>query len=543
MSLSTFSNNRRRVRLPLLEIVSVLCLMGALLLFAVELIGFSQTRDRLQSDITVAQVAVGGLTSVEAQTRWEQAYTQPIELRYEGSPIQLDPASVGFRTNSETMLAEALARSTDDSNYWLAFWNYLWRRPVEPINVALSAQYQEGLVRTFLEGIAARYDRPPGTPQPALATLTFEMGTPGYTLDVDAAMRLVDQALHDPVNRVIDLPVIQANPIDNGLQALREMIVAYLDAQGFIYDGQTTVASVYIMDLTTGEEINLNGDVAFSAASTVKIPIMLAYYKFKDFALSQDEAWLLVNSLLCSNNSSSNLLMQIMGEDDIFAGLQYVTDNTRYLGARNTYITAPFDLGVEGQVLGSNPIPQTHPNPRFNTDPDLYNQTTAEDLGTLLMMIYDCATYGSGLRLAYPNGEYNQTECQQMLEVMSANNLERLLQGGIPAGTRIAHKNGWLYNVHADAGIVFPPNGRNYIIAVFVWESGEFFDYTRAWPLIEEISRAAWNYFSPEQAEVSRRTDLPELAQSCDLFRPPSAEATNLNDIDSWRTAAPAATQ
>ena len=369
-----------------------------------------------------------------------------------------------------------------------------------------------------------------------LETLTFEPGTPGYTLDVDAAMTLVDQALHDPFNRVVDLPVTQANPVDNGLQALRDLIVAYLDSQGFIYDGQSTVAAVYIQDLTTGEEINLNGDVAFSAASTVKIPIMLALYKYRDFALSPEEAWLLVNSLLCSNNSSSNLLLETVGGgSDIFAGLQYVTDNVRYLGARNTYITAPLDLGIEGQVLGSNPIPQTHPNPRFNTDPDLYNQTTAEDLGTLLMMIYDCATQRSGLMTAYPNGEYNQTECQQMLNVMSANDLERLLQAGIPSGVRIAHKNGWLQNVHADAGIVFPPNGHNYVITAFVWEAGEFFDYNRAWPLIEEISRAAWNYFSPEQAELSRRTDLPVAAQSCDMFLPPSMEDTNLNDINAWR--------
>ena len=125
-----------------------------------------------------------------------------------------------------------------------------------------------------------------------------------------------------------------------------------------------------------------------------------------------------------------------------------------------------------------------------------------------------------------------------MLQVMSANDLERLLQAGIPAGVRIAHKNGWLENVHADAGIVFPPNGRNYIITAFVWEAGEFFDYNRAWPLIEEISRAAWNYFSPEQAELSRRTDLPGAAQSCDLFRPPSMEQTNLNDINAWRNGA-----
>ncbi len=538
MGIGGLGAGRRRIRLPWLELLSAGFLLAALLMFAFELVGFSRERDRLQADITVAQIPVGNMSATEAQARWEEIYTRPVELSYKGSPIVLEPTSVGFRTNSEVMMAAALAESTDESSFWLAFWNYLWRRPVEPINVDLVAEYQQSLVRSFLEDIAVRYDRPPGLGEPDLDTLTFGAGASGYRLDVEAALPLIDQALRDPFSRFVELPVQMESPVDSGLEALRNLIITYLDSQGFIYDGQTTVASVYIMDLTTGEEINLNGDVAFSAASTVKIPIMLAYYYYAAFAPSQEEAWLLVNSLLCSNNASSNLLMQIMGQQgtDIFPGLQYVTDVVEHIGARNTYITAPLYLGIEGQELGSNPIPQTNPNPRFDTDPDIYNQTTAEDMGTMLMMIYDCAKYGSGLRVAYPEGEYTQTECQQMLEVMSGNDLQRLIQAGLPLGTRVSHKNGWLQTMHADAGIVFPPNGRDYIIAVFVWEDGDFFDYQRAWPLIEEISRAAWNYFSPESPMTSRRTDLPVTAQQCEgIFLPPSMEETDLNDIDGWK--------
>ncbi len=539
MTVGGLGVSRRRARRPWLELISAGLLLAALLLFVVELIRFSQERDRLQADITVAGIPVGGLTPVEAQVRWEEVYALPLTLSYQGSPIILDPASVGFRTNSEVMLAEALARSTDESSFWLAFWNYLWRRPVEPVNVPLVAEYQQSLVRAFLEDVAARYDRPPGTSRADLATLTFEPGEPGYRLDIDAALPLVAEGLFDPYDRYVELPVeTTAAAGRGGLDGLRDLIIAYLDSQGFIYDGQTTIASVYIMDLLTGEEINLNGDVAFSAASTIKVPILISYFHYQTFAPPQEDAWLLANSLLCSNNSSSNLLMQIMGGagTDIFPGLQYVTDVARSVGARNTYITAPLVLGVEGQEFGSNPIPQTNPNPRFDTDPDPYNQTTAEDMGTLFMMIYDCAKYGSGLRAIYPDGEFTQTECQQMLELMSGNDLQRLIQAGVPRGTRVSHKNGWLNTMHADAGIVFPPNGHDYIISVFVWQAGEFFDYQVAWPLIEEISRAAWNYFSPENPLTSRRTDLPPVAQSCDQFLPPSMEQTNLNDIDGWRT-------
>jgi len=334
------------------------------------------------------------------------------------------------------------------------------------------------------------------------------------------------------------LPVTITDGSRIGIETLHDTIIAYLDSQGFIYDGQSTVASVFILDLETGEEVNINSDVAFSAASTVKMSILIDYYRQLLFAPSDDEAYLMAQSLLCSNNSSSNLLMQISGGGtDIFRGIANVTTTTQAIGARNSYISAPLYLGGD-QVLGSIAAPPTNSNPAFNTGADPYNQITTEDLGTLFTQIYDCANYGSGLMVAYPDGEFSQNECRQMLELTSANDLERLLQGGVPADARISHKNGWLDNVHGDAGIVFPSNGNNYVIAVFVWENVEFFSFTRAWPLIEGISRTAWNYFSPEAPLVAPRSDLPEYAADCVNFSPPYGEV-NLNDINAWRTTVP----
>jgi beta-lactamase class A len=319
------------------------------------------------------------------------------------------------------------------------------------------------------------------------------------------------------------------------LKTLEELIIAYLDAQGFIYDGQTTVASVYILDLATGEEINILGDVAFSAASTMKFPILIDFYRYLDAPPTQEEAWLMANSLLCSNNDSSNLIMQIIGGNDLFQGIGSVTNTAQYLGARNTYITAPFVTGASNQVLGSIPAPQTRPNPNFNTGADPFNQTTPEDLGTLLALTYDCAVHSSGLRAAYPGDEFTQNECRQMLELMSGNDLVRLLQGGLPPGTRISHKNGWIFDTVGDAGIVYSDEGNDYVISIFLWEQTEFQDYEKLWPLVEGISRAAWNYFNPNQALITPREDMPVAAQECEGNYLPPFGQVNLDDIDSWR--------
>lgn len=539
--LTTLGSRRRRRGFPLLPVASLLMLSGAAALFIIQLVNFSQQSDRLPAGLTVAGVAVGGLTPGEAVARWESAYAQPIILYYENSPIVLEPAQVGFRTSRDTMLAAALASGESGGGFWLRFFNYLTLQEFQqPLDIPLTAEYQENLLRQFILDIAARYDRPAGNSSYDLQTLTIIPGGGGAELDVEAAVQMVDAALRDPNNRTVVLPVRQSESSSPGLQSLRELIIAYLDSQGFIFDGQSTIASVYIMDLQTGEEISLLGDVAFSAASMMKVGILIDYFRYLAFAPSQDEAWLLANSLLCSNNASSNLLMQISGggrETDLFNGIANVTNTVQYIGARNTFITAPFVLGIQGQQLGSIPAPPTSPNQQYRTTADPYNQTTTEDLGTMFAMIYDCAYYGSGLMAAYPEGEFTQNECRQMLELMSGNDLLRLLQAGLPAGTRISHKNGWTTtDMHGDAGIVFPPNGRNYVIAVMLWENSDFFPYNRAWPLIEGISRAAWNYFSPEQPLLTPRTDIPELAQDCEgNYLPPDPSMVDLYDIDGWR--------
>lgn len=533
------SRNRKR-RLPFLSILSTAMVFAAAGIFLIQLIAFSQQDELMAAGIRVGGVDVSGETQNSAIIKWQQVYEQPLTLYYQDSPILLQPSAIGFRLNNETMLAQALNARETASNFWLRFFNYLTGQQLaEGGDIELSAEYQQGLLANYLEDLARRYDRPPGRPGYDVATLTVYEGARGSTLDIPAATRMIEAALFEPVNREVQLPTGDSAASRPNLNTLQQMIVDYLDSKGFIYDSQGSVASVFIMDLQTGEEINLLGDVAFTAASTNKVPILIDFYRFKDFPPDQDEAYIMANSLLCSRNSSSNLLLRLIGggiEGSEFAGLTSVSQTAKDVGARNTFIAAPFVDGTAGQQFGSIAIPDTEPNASFNTGPDPYNQTTAEDIGTLFAQIYDCANYSSGLMTAFPD-DFTQQECRQMLELMSANDLQRLLQGGIPPGTRISHKNGWLGDMVGDAGIVYSPNGRNYVIAVYLWEETEanFQNYEQLWPLVEDISRAAWNYFNPDNTLLTPRNDLPRTAQDCEGNYLPPAGRVNLDDIWSWR--------
>jgi beta-lactamase class A len=546
MDYGRLGDKRRRLMLPVLEIVSSILLLVAVVLIMLEMVQYNRQRDDLPTDLTIAGVAVGSLNEGDAQARLESVYThQSVQLLYDGSLILLRPPEVDFRLNTDLMLSEAVARSDRQKSYWGGFWNYLERRPVAAVSVPLNATVPEGNLRDYLEGIAARYDTQSGQAGYDLATLTFSSGRAERRLDIDQAIPLVEQALFDPEpeHRLVVLPLVNTNAAQQNIDALREAILALMQSRGFVYNGPDTVASVYVMNLANGDEVRILSDVPHSAVSTIKIPIMINLFR-KELLISQDEAYLLTESILCSNNASSNLLMQVVGEgtdgnEMIRDGLNQVSCTAQALGATHTYISAPLDVGDE-RLKFEAPVcrPQTPGNTSYPMPgTDVWSQTTAEDMGMLLTDIYDCAYHSSGLMAVYPQ-DITQTECLQMLQVLSGNYIDRLIALGLPEGTRLAHKNGWGPVTSADAGIVFSPGG-DYVLSAYTYEpdtDNNKLPTIASWELIEEISRLTWNYFNPDQPLLQRREPINSYtAVDCISFNPQNIDLIDLNDINANR--------
>lgn len=531
---------QRKTRGIWLPFLSIGCLIAALALFVTELLAYSQGSEQLPTNVTIAGVDVSNQTPEQAATLLQQTYLTPLTLLFQDAPILLDPQIVGFRMDTDAMIAEVFQETTGGAHYWQGFLDHLFNvQSSGAVKVDIQSEHQTNLLRNYLAEVAERYDLQPGTSTYDLDRLQTFAGNNGYQLDLETSMPLIERTLHEANRAPIPLPVLTTEPEEGGLKNLRSLIIDFLDSRGFIYDGSATIASVFIMDLRTGEEMHILSDVPFTAASLSKVAVLINYFRNLYVPPNDDEAFLMANSLLCSNNSSTNLLLQTAGSGDPFVGLADTNQTSQQLGARNSYITALYDLGT-GESYGSIAPPETEPNPDFDTQPDPFNQTSTEDLGTIFALLYDCEYFNSGVMSAFPNGEFTPSECRQMLELMSANDLERLLQGGIPAGTRISHKNGWDgQTMHGDAGIVFSPNGNHYVIAVFVWEDSSFFSFEIAWPIIEEISRAAWNHFNPEIPMLTRRDDLPTFAADCEGNYLPPYGQVNLNDINAWRRATP----
>ena len=175
-----------------------------------------------------------------------------------------------------------------------------------------------------------------------------------------------------------------------------------------------------------------------------------------------------------------------------------VTRDLQTMGLKNTFLAGYFYPGAQLLKRFSTTANQRKD---VTTDPDVYNQTTPAEMGMLLGDIYQCAETGGGTFAAVFPGEITQSECRQMINYLTLNRMPMLTAAGLPEGTQIAHKHGWvteldgLLHSMADAGIIFTPGG-NYILTVFVYQPTQLV-FEPANQMVAELSRAIYNYFNP----------------------------------------------
>ena len=481
-----------------LRYFSLILILIAVILVTIQLVAFSRVRAKLPARLIIAGIDVGALDRQEAGNILSRNYAQPVELRYKDSSIQLNPSIVDFTLNIDSMLSLADYERTTKP-FWLDFWDFLWGRKVDERNVPLSASYSEERLRAFLEDVTNRYDQPSRPAMPIPGTVSFNPGESGTELDVDASISLIESALYSLSNRVIQLPLKKVDPVRPPFQNLEILLKQTLDVAGF--DG---LAGIYLLDLRTGQEIHfgyrqgedvsVQPDIPFTASSIIKIPIMVSAYIRMDENPDPETIKLLEDMIDKSGNEAADWFMDRVIDPD--RAPLMVTEDMKQLGLENTFLAGYFTFG--SPLLA---VIETPANSRLdiNTDPDPYNQTTPSEIGMLLEDLYQCSENGgSALVAVYPK-QLSQLKCRAMVSYLVKNRLPVLLTAGIPEGTQIAHKHGWVttngvIKTIGDAGIIFTPNG-NYIFVVFLYHPDQLV-WEPASKLVSDLSSAVYNFYN-----------------------------------------------
>jgi beta-lactamase class A len=473
--------------------VTVSLMVAVSLFLLYKLYQYAGTRSDFPTGMTIGGVDVGQLSPEEATAKLTSTYLDAPVILYHGeNTFELLPSQAEMTLDFETMLSDADAERVRQ-DFWSGFWGFLWGRPVEVNPIPLAATHNIEALRNVLEEIKSVVDLPAQPPQPVPGSMTFQYGTSGTETNIEASFADVEAALYRPSQREARLIVEPKDPERPNINLLARLLVNRLQ----VFEQDTGgVASIFILDLATGEEVNINSNVPVSAIDLMKVPIVLETYRTLDQLPTLSQRQLISDTLVVNpENTSANELLNVLGgEEGPYKGAEMVTATMQRLGLVNTFIMAPYDGGMPA----GRQTPETPANSveALRTAPSPTMQTTAEDIGTLLSMLYYCGTgQGGALVAAFPADDW-QRECLEILDYMERNRIGSLIEEGVPTETVVAHRHGWTGDTNVDAGIIFSPGG-DYVIVEIMYKP-DWLEWEMSAPLIADVSRATYNYFNLE---------------------------------------------
>jgi beta-lactamase class A len=238
---------------------------------------------------------------------------------------------------------------------------------------------------------------------------------------------------------------------------------------GLVAGSGAEAVGIYFRDLSRPDSLLHDADVRMHAASTMKVPVMIQVFRDAETGrLALDDTVVVKNEFVSivdgslyeldraddsdstlyerigqpatvrelvelmitvSSNLATNILMELVDPGR-------VTATMRQLGADSIRVLR----GVEDQQA---------------YEAGLSNTTTARDLGVIMAAISE-------------NRAAGEAACRAMEAVLARQRFQDGIPSGLPAGTRVAHKTGWITRLHHDAALVGQPGGPRYVLVVMV---------------------------------------------------------------------------
>ncbi|HBW57854.1 MAG TPA: serine hydrolase [Oscillatoriales bacterium UBA8482] len=246
---------------------------------------------------------------------------------------------------------------------------------------------------------------------------------------------------------------------------------------GLAKDSPKLKPGVFLVDLDTGNYVDVQGQEAVPAASTIKVPILVSFFQAVDEGRVRLDEVLTMEEKHIAKGSGE---LQDKPVGSKFTALE--TANLMITNSDNTATNMLIDRlgGIESlnQQFASWQLKQTQ---MHNLLPDLEgtNKTSAKDLVNLM------ADINQGKLVSLKSRDF-------MLRIMQETRNRSLLPSGLGEGAFIAHKTGNIDSVCGDIGLIDMPNGKRYLVGVLVQREA---DDPQANELIRQISSTIYQYF------------------------------------------------
>jgi beta-lactamase class A len=225
--------------------------------------------------------------------------------------------------------------------------------------------------------------------------------------------------------------------------------------------------AVAFTDLSTGLSVGLNDTLVMHAASTMKVPVMIRTYQRAEagaFSLSDS---IRVHNAFASIVDGSTFSLDISGQSDDWIEKQLgrsvsIRDLVTHMIITSSNLATnllvelldPVQITRAMRDLGAETIQVR----RGVMDLKAYNRglnnvTSARDL---LRMFKALALHQVA----------SDSSCTDMIGILKQQRYRDKIPGRLPPDVQVAHKTGAISNIHHDAGIVFLPDGRRYVLVL-----------------------------------------------------------------------------
>ncbi|GLU44701.1 serine hydrolase [Allomuricauda sp. NBRC 101325] len=270
----------------------------------------------------------------------------------------------------------------------------------------------------------------------------------------------------------------------------KQLLESTLQSQIDSIEGDVAVAFVNLSD--PSDTLFINENEEFHAASTMKVPVMIELFKQQEAGkIDLNDSILLINEfksivdgspysmdigddsddviyskintnvarkdlmysmITVSSNLATNVLIELVDA-------KKVTATMRDLGADNIEVLR----GVEDQKA---------------YDLGLSNSTTAKDLLVIMEAIAE-------------NKAGTEADCEAMISILKDQQFNEIIPQELPKNVEVAHKTGSITGVHHDAGIVYLPDGRSYVLVLL---SKNLKDFDKGTEQLASISKTIYDY-------------------------------------------------
>ncbi|WP_335131142.1 serine hydrolase [Nostoc sp.] len=261
-------------------------------------------------------------------------------------------------------------------------------------------------------------------------------------------------------------------PMHSPMKALEPQIKALMSRYSFLKTG------MFFLDLDTGDYLDIGGDRVFPAASTIKLPILIAFFQDLDAGKVTLQENLTMRRDLVTNGSGS---MQYERVGKKYTALETITkmitisDNT----ATNMIIDRLGGAAKLNQRFHSWGLKDTVIR-HLLADLRGTNTTSSQDMARVLALVVNN-------KLVSPQSR------EQALDILRHTTIHTLLPAGLGKGAVIANKTGDIGFLIGDAGFITMPNGKRYLASIFVTRP---YKDSRGRDFIRQVSQLVYNYLN-----------------------------------------------